>query len=419
MNRYGCEIQFAPIREIRVSPRELLRNLQHAIVAAVADIKRAVELHVNAVRLVQLGLVGRATQTGRAFVPVACDADDLALLHKTLPDHVILGVGDDHVALKIEAKMLRTVQGSQARVAAIAARAALAGADDGPDFALRINGPQSVAASLQNPNHSALAYGDGARIDERRRDRIRAVFGNATLAVTRDRSDDARFQIDRADAPVVEVREVNVLPLRIERRAIDMPALRLSGQPAVSAEAFPTDACDGRDDSGFAVDLSDAAVPGVGDENVVIGSDREIVRPIDLGAAHRAAVAGKARRAVAAERRDNPVRGNFPNFVPVHLDDDHVARAVEIDAERVGHLGANRGRAVAFGSSSGDEDELPGGVWRFGGVGCAYRRQDECNAGNKGAGKSQGHGFSCEVKYCGNDSRMSVTSSPVCWRRVS
>src|SRR5262245_4574173 len=108
----------------------LARDFQNSIVAAVGDVDLTLGTDEDAMRLVELYLIGRAANTRGALCSTTGHAHDLAGFGNITPDNVILGVGNEH-AVAVDAEMLWAVERRQAGVAAVASRALLARAGQG------------------------------------------------------------------------------------------------------------------------------------------------------------------------------------------------------------------------------------------------------------------------------------------------
>src|SRR5260370_11873880 len=124
-----------------------LLDLEYAVVAAVGDEDRAGGVDRDAVRLGQFRLLGRAVQSRTSLLAGARDEFDLAVLRQVFADQMILGVGDEHVAVAIDAQVLGAVERRVLGRAAVAGRALFAGAGDGPNLAAGIVDPQHVAGA--------------------------------------------------------------------------------------------------------------------------------------------------------------------------------------------------------------------------------------------------------------------------------
>src|SRR5208283_1747685 len=115
-----------------------------------------------------------------------------------------------------------------------------------------------------------------------------AVAAEAGAAGTGDGGDDAGAVNHLAD--VIDggggLGDVNVVA-GVDRHAHWVDELGSGRQAAVAAGAA---AGDGRDDAGGVVDLADARVAGIGDEEIAAGVDRHTVG-LELGGSSQAAVA--------------------------------------------------------------------------------------------------------------------------------
>ena len=104
-----------------------------------------------------------------------------------------------------------------------------------------------------------------------------AVAAIAAASVAGDGGDDARAGVDLADAVVAGVGDEQVAA-GVHRNADGIVQLGGGGRPAVAAIARSSVAGDGGDDARGGVDLADAVVVGVGDEQVAAGVHRHAAR---------------------------------------------------------------------------------------------------------------------------------------------
>ena len=79
------------------------------MIAAVGNVERAIGVNVNAVRLVQFRLQGRSANASPALFSRPSNTDNFAFVKKIFADDMILCVGNEDVAVEIEAEMLRSV----------------------------------------------------------------------------------------------------------------------------------------------------------------------------------------------------------------------------------------------------------------------------------------------------------------------
>ena len=85
------------------------------------------------------------------------------------------------------------------------------------------------------------------------------------------------------------------------------------------------------------------------------------MRAVELRLEGRALVAAVARRALAGDVGEEPARIHFQETVAAHhLDDEHLARRVELRAERLEQLGACGRDAGAVFVTAGDQDDFFG-----------------------------------------------------------
>src|SRR6185312_10863010 len=122
-------------RERSKSPR--LFDSEDAIIPRVGDVDVSGRVRVDAMRLFELGLFGAPVQYVSACDAGSGDGGDGAFAHDVFADPVVLGIGDQDVARRIQAQVLRAVQSRLARIAAVARRAGLAGPSHGADLSGR------------------------------------------------------------------------------------------------------------------------------------------------------------------------------------------------------------------------------------------------------------------------------------------
>src|SRR5204862_2639331 len=104
----------------------------------------------------------------------------------------------------------------------------------------------------------------GPRIDERRRLRIGTIHRDAFLPVAGDEMHCARFEIDGANAAIVEIGDQQSAPLGIEGDAVDAAELSHGGGTVVAGIWFlAAHAGEGVDDAGLRIELADPVVPSV------------------------------------------------------------------------------------------------------------------------------------------------------------
>ena len=126
------------------------RSSDISVIAAVGDVEDPAWAHCHAVRLVELGFwwVDRPVRLV-PFWPVPATVDR-PVAGTIDPDAVVLGVGDQHVSLRVDAKVLRAVEPGLAGVAAVSRVARFAGAGDGADLPASIDDPKCMPAALEN-----------------------------------------------------------------------------------------------------------------------------------------------------------------------------------------------------------------------------------------------------------------------------
>src|SRR5439155_26526524 len=169
------------------------------------DADRPVAADGDTVPLAQLPRLRRTTDAGRALFPGAGDANDPPLPREVLADAVVLRVGDEHVAVRVHAQVLRAVQGRGPGLAAVAGQAGLASTRHGTDAAAGVDDSQGVAGTFEDVDVARRVGGDRPRVHERRLASHGPVLRHPLLAVAGDRRHDSARQVERPDAAVVEV----------------------------------------------------------------------------------------------------------------------------------------------------------------------------------------------------------------------
>src|SRR5207249_5219482 len=159
----------------------------------------------------------------------------------------VLGIGDQHRAILVNAQVLGPVQRGLKRRAA--AHTGFAGAGDGANLAAGVHHSQGVAAAFQDVQVPLGIDGVRPRIDERLLRGLFAVLGDAFLAVAGRGGDDAARQVDLADAAIVEVGDEAVLAGGVEANAVAAAELGLDRRAAVTGEALRTGARERRHDA--------------------------------------------------------------------------------------------------------------------------------------------------------------------------
>src|SRR5439155_21303847 len=161
-----------------------------------------------------------------------------------------------------------------------------------------------------------------------------SVLGNATFTVAGDSPDQAGFQIDGAHAAVVEISEIKVLALRVERGAVKAAELRLLRWSAVATVAFCARPREGAHCAAPGVKLTNALVPGVRQKQVSVGKDGQTVHAVELRLLARSVIAGKTLRASPRNNVEHTIPAHSPNALTSrHLDEIQIAGGVEIHAE--------------------------------------------------------------------------------------
>ena len=294
----------------------------------------------------------RTAQRSLALLARAGHAREFAVLRRELADQMALGIGDDDVVVEVHAQMLRAVHGGFERGTAIAGAAFLAaGVDDGLDLSVRGHDAQGVATPFQDVN-VALAIGrHRARIGQGSLRRHRTVLGPAFLAVARDDAELAGGEVQLVNPR--EVGDEELLAGEVERDAVRPAAARLLGRDIVTRDAGHR--------ARLHVHLAHPAGPGVTDQDVAIGQHGEVVRAIELRLQRRSAVSGRTGLARAGDMREHALGIHLQQAVARdHLDDEEIARAIKIHAERLLQPGLQGGDSVALRAPAGEEDNLLG-----------------------------------------------------------
>ena len=292
----------------------------------------------------------RTTHRSPALFPGASDADDPAVLRRELADEVTLGVRDDYVVIEVHAEVLRAVHRRGQRGSAVAGAALrAAGIDDGFDFAVGRDNAQCVAAAFEDVNVPLAIHRYGARVGERGVGRENAVLGSPLLPIARDNARLAGCNIQLVDAREVSDEELRAREIQCD--AIRPAAARLLGRYAVAGEA--------RDGAGLHIHLAHTPGPSIADKHVAIGQHGEVVRAVELGLKRRPAIARRASLAGARDMREQPRRVHLEQAVARgHLDDEEIAGAVEVHAERFLELRVGGGDADGVPRPARDEDNL-------------------------------------------------------------
>src|SRR5690348_8044053 len=123
-----------------------------------------------------------------------------------------------------------------------------------------------MAASLQDIEVSLRVYGDCAGIQKRTFGREAAVLRTALPAVPGDRRNQASFQVDLTNTPVVQIIYIKVFALSVQRKAVDVAELRIERLPAISAKTRLASSRKGGNDAGLRIDFTDAAIERIRDQ---------------------------------------------------------------------------------------------------------------------------------------------------------
>ena len=141
--------------------------------------------------------------------------------------------------------MLRSIQRGFECITTISAGASFASADNGANFSRAIHHTQRVAAAFENVDVSFAVDRHGSRIDQRCINRIGAVPGDASLAVSGHSLNDSGREVHHPDPPVIQIGQVNLSPAEVRGDAVNPPKFCGNGRAAVAGKAVFAGSCDG------------------------------------------------------------------------------------------------------------------------------------------------------------------------------
>src|SRR5882762_3744967 len=133
--------------------------------------------------------------------------------------------------------------------------------------------------------------GDGGRA---------TIAAETALAVACKRGDDSRGGIHAADAFVIQVSDEEI-PTSIHANSDGKPEGRGRGRTTIAAEGKLPVAGNGGNGSGGSIHATDAAIVGVGNEEVAVGVQGDSVGMVQRGSRGRAAIPAKGKSTVAGD----------------------------------------------------------------------------------------------------------------------
>ena len=152
------------------------------------EVSRTVEL--NAVRLPEARRARRTAVTRVAGLSVAGDRGDDSGLQRDLAHRVVRHVDDVQISRRVEANLVRQVEGGQAGGTTIAAEAFRPGPGHRRDRAVARDAADALAGVLAEPERAVGTPHHAERIVESREARRPAVAGEAFFAGTGHGLDD-------------------------------------------------------------------------------------------------------------------------------------------------------------------------------------------------------------------------------------
>ena len=90
--------------------RESGFDLKRAVVQTVGDMEYSRLVHMNPVRLIELDRARGSAHTARAALAAAGNTNYPVLFRQIFANDVVIGVGDDHIVIGVDAQMLGPVQ---------------------------------------------------------------------------------------------------------------------------------------------------------------------------------------------------------------------------------------------------------------------------------------------------------------------
>ena len=241
----------------------------------------------------------------------------------------------NHLSPRADGDPLGPVEGGGPGRPAVTAVAHLAGAGDVPQPALgQLHPPHAVAFAERQP-HRRTVDEQGPRAEDWIPQGALPVDRQFLLLRSRDRVDDARPQIDPANAMVADVGDVQVL-LIVQRDAVRLLELSLNRRSAVAAKTGLARARQRRNDARLGIHAANEVVLHFDEEHVAIAVEADFVRLVQARLRRRAAVPRVALASVAGHR-DELATGQIDAQHPMIPDFGHVQGSVrpDLDAERV------------------------------------------------------------------------------------
>ena len=263
-------------------------HLADAEAVLLAHVQVVVDVEADRVRHQRGGLYRRTAVAVGGALAVAQHGGDDAGAHVDAADAVVGVVADVQVAARVEGQVLGVVEGG-------------------------VRGGAAVAVIA----HQAEA-GAGERA-------AGAPFGRVVARrVTGEQVDDAGARVDAADVAGPFVGQVDVAA-GVDRHSAGAVEFGVDRRAAVAAAADPAAAGHPGDDAGAVVDAADRAVAQIGQVQVAGPVLVQVVRLLEPGCRHRAAVAIHAGHAVAAEPVQDAAAVDAPDAVAPVIVDDQVA----------------------------------------------------------------------------------------------
>ncbi len=261
---------------------------------------------------------------------------------------MVFGVGNEDGVVVIDAKVFGAVHGGVEGGAAVAGEAFFAGTvDDGADAALGVDDAEGVAVTFEDIEVAGGISGGGAGVGEGGVDSESAVFGDAFLAIAGDDFGGLGGKVEGDD--LEEVGDVEGFAIGGKGDAVGAVAAFFA------CGGFPTG--EGADGLGFDVEFADDAVPGVGEEDVAVGEDGEVMGAVEGGFEGGAVVAGVAGSEFSGDMGGGAVGGDFEGAIAGdHFDDPEVAAGVEAGAEGFFQVGFFGDLGDGFGVEGGAEE---------------------------------------------------------------
>src|SRR5439155_901156 len=156
---------------------------------------------------------------------------------------------------------------------------------------------------------------------------------------------DGSRRVDLPDSIVAGVGDEKV-PRRIDGDVKGITELRLCRRAAVAREALAPE-LGGGPSGARPIDLPDAVVPDIGDEEVPRRVDGDARGGVERRLCRRAPVAREVHGPVPSDGRDDPRRGDLPDAVVEEVGDEEVPRRVDGDAPGEAELRLYRRAPVA------------------------------------------------------------------------